>query len=171
MNEGQKQALRWFETLDPMSEDEAIAMIVDGDDIPCSHGTVRGTMQREQALAFIRRGARRAPAIQLTPLNGYELCVIGDDGFPVQIRTKTDPIFLAIMPTGWWWTDRTREEHGDYAKLAFLSFSKLELEIFKGCPEDLRERIEKQAEKFRAMSGEDYQISSSGQTIRLGHAL
>ena len=73
------------------------------------------------------------------------------------------------MPTGWWWTDRTREEHGDYAKLAFLSFSNLELEIFKGCPNDLRARIETKAAEFQAMEGQDYQVSTAGQTIRLGH--
>ena len=82
-----------------------------------------------------------------------------------------DPVFLATMPTGWWWTDRTREEHGDFAKLAFLSFSKLELEIYPGCPDNLRQRIEDEAAYFKAMKGQDYQISTAGQTIRLGYGL
>lgn len=90
---------------------------------------------------------------------------------PTQVKAEDDPIFLALMPTGWWWTDRTREEHGDYAKLAFLSFSKLELEIFKGCPADLKKRIENEAANFQSMKGQDYRISTTGQTIRLGHAL
>jgi len=85
--------------------------------------------------------------------------------------TEEDPIFLCIMPTGWWWSDRTREEHGDYAKLAFLSFSKLELEIYDRCPDEWRDRIETKAAEFQAMKGQDYQISTAGQTIRLGHAL
>lgn len=82
-----------------------------------------------------------------------------------------DPIFRCIMSTGWWWSDRTREQNGDYTKLAFLSFSKLELEIFPGCPKAWRPKIEKEAARYQAMKGEAYQISTAGQTITLGHAL
>ena len=169
MNEGQKQAHRWYETLEPISKEEAIAMIEDGDTVSCSHGTIRSEIPRNLALKLIGNGARRAPVSQPRPLHGYDVVAIDSDGFPVQIKTKVDPIFLCIMPTGWWWTDRTREEHGDFAKLAFLSFSTLELEIFKGCPNDLRDRIETKAAEFQAMEGQDYQVSTAGQTIRLGH--
>jgi len=74
------------------------------------------------------------------------------------------------MPTGFWWTDTSREEHGDYAKLAFLPFSTLNLEVFPGCPEALREVIEKEAAGLQAKVGEEYQISGSGQMITLGYA-
>lgn len=84
---------------------------------------------------------------------------------------ENDPIFRCIMSTGWWWSDRTREEHGDYAKLAFLSFSKLELEIFPGCPKAWRPKIEAEAAAYQARKGEAYQISTAGQTITLGYDL
>lgn len=171
MNEGQKQARRWFEGLSQLTKEEAIAMMEDGDTIACTHGTIRSNITRDLAMKLIANGARRAPTDQIRALEGFDLVAIDDDGFPVQIQTKIDPIFLAIMPTGWWWTDKTREEHGDYAKLAFLSFATLKLEIFKGCPEHLKARIENEAGKYQSMRGQDYQISTAGQTIRLGHAL
>ncbi len=170
MNEEQKQAQRWYETLEPISKEDAVAIIEDGEIVSCSYETTRSEIPRDLALKLIGNGARRAPVSQPLRLTGYDLIVIDNNGYPVQIKTKIDPIFLCIMTTGWWWTDRTREEHGDYARLAFLSFSTLELEIFKGCPENFKARIQAKAENFQSMEGQDYQISTSGQTIRLGHA-
>lgn len=94
-----------------------------------------------------------------------------------QIMTKNDPIadddriFVALMPTGLWWTDRHNEEHGDYAKLAFLPFSTLELEIFPRCPKELQARIRSEASNVQARRGEPYQISTAGQTVILGYGI
>lgn len=82
-----------------------------------------------------------------------------------------DRLFSGIFPTGVGYADRTVEEHGDYKKLGFLSFSTLELAIEKSCPADLAERIRADASKIQAMKGEKYQISTVGQTVTLGFGL
>ena len=84
---------------------------------------------------------------------------------------RSNRIFACVMPTGLWWSDKAREEHGDYARLAVLNFSNLELEIFPGCPKDFAEHIRVSARDLQAKRGESFQISASGQTITLGYAL
>lgn len=74
------------------------------------------------------------------------------------------------MSTGFWYADKGREEHGDYAKLAFLPFGTLELEIVRGCPPAFAEQIKVHAAIYQQKRGEKYQISTSGQTITLGYA-
>ncbi len=82
-----------------------------------------------------------------------------------------DPLFIHVAATGIAYSDRTREEDGDYAKLALLPFCTLEPFFFDGCPDALRGRIIAHMETIRTKRGEDFQISTAGQTIRLGHAL
>lgn len=84
---------------------------------------------------------------------------------------ENDRLFVCVMGTGISWADRKVHEHGDYKRLAFLTFSNLELEIVPGCPNDLRVRIEDYAAKVKARRGQQYQVSTSGQTITLGYAL
>lgn len=76
-------------------------------------------------------------------------------------------IFACIMPTGIWYSDKTREEHGDYKVLGHLLFRNLQLHIEKDCPDKFRKEIEEDAVKYKV--GEPLQISSSGQTIMLGY--
>lgn len=172
MNEGQGQARAWFEGLEQIDGEEALSILDPADPVACAHGSIRSTLSHDHVIRLMEtHGARRAPERQAPGLDHFGLVTIDDDGFPVHIRTVPDPVLLCIMPTGWWWSDRTREEDGDYVQLAFLSFSKLELEIFSSCPERLRQRIERKAAEFQALEGQDYRISTSGQTIRLGHAL
>lgn len=77
-------------------------------------------------------------------------------------------IFAGVFSTGIGYADRAREKHGDWARLAFLSFSTLELVIEKDCPAALRADIEANAAKIQARRGEQYQVSTCGQTITLG---
>lgn len=79
-------------------------------------------------------------------------------------------VFCGVFPTGFVYADRNREKHGDYARLAYLSFSTLALEVERDCPRDLAEYIRKAAEKIQARKGEEYQISTAGQTVTLGYA-
>jgi hypothetical protein len=79
-------------------------------------------------------------------------------------------IFACVFPTGISYADRLREEHGDYARLAFLSYATLQLEFSKTCPAQLKEEITESAAKIQAQRGSDYQVSTSGQTVRLGSA-
>lgn len=77
-------------------------------------------------------------------------------------------IFAGIYPEGIVYADRHRERGGDYARLAFLSFGTLKLEIEKDCPDELRRQIVAEAGRIQVRKGEPFQISTSGQTITLG---
>ena len=83
----------------------------------------------------------------------------------------SDRLFSGVYPTGIVYADREMEEHGDHKRLAFLSFSTLELDVKLDCPEDLRKRIEDDASEMQSSRGENYQISTSGQTVKLGFTL
>jgi len=82
-----------------------------------------------------------------------------------------DRIFVAILSTGVGYADRTREKNGDYARLAIIFFSDLRAEIEPDCPADLREQIVEHMATIQARRGEQFQISTSGQTITLGYNL
>lgn len=82
-----------------------------------------------------------------------------------------DRLFIGVFPGGISYADRAREKHGDYAKLAFLDYAFLVLKVEPDCPADLRARIEKDAAEIQAKKGEQYQTSSTGQTVLLGSAL
>lgn len=79
-----------------------------------------------------------------------------------------DRLFVGVYPTGIVYADRSREEHGDYKRLAFLPYRTLELEWSKGVPADLKKRIESDARVIQARRGEEFQVSTAGQTVRLG---
>ena len=79
-----------------------------------------------------------------------------------------DRIFSGIYPTGVSYADRWKEKDGDYKRLAFLSFSSLELKIETDCPQDLRAQIKEDAAKIQAQRGQQFRISQAGQTITLG---
>lgn len=68
------------------------------------------------------------------------------------------------MPSG------TVKKVGDYKRLAFLSYGSFELELSKDCPEELKAEIIADAALIQARRGEVFQISTSGQTITLGHS-
>lgn len=80
-------------------------------------------------------------------------------------------IFAGCFPTGIVYANRRVEEHGDYKRLAFLSFASLELSIEKDCPAELRDHILADAASVQAKRGETYKVSSCGQTVLLGSAI
>ena len=82
--------------------------------------------------------------------------------------TPAERLFAGCYPTGIVYADRARERHGDYVRLGFLSFSTLKLEIESDCPSELREIIVKDAAGIQARKGEQYQVSTAGQTVMLG---
>ena len=65
-------------------------------------------------------------------------------------------IFVAVLATGIGYADRSREETGDWKRLAILFFSDLRAEIADDCPPDLREQIIAHMEPIQAMEGEQY---------------
>lgn len=85
--------------------------------------------------------------------------------------SASDRLFMGVYPCGIVYSDRSREEAGDYVKLGFLPYDTLSLELRPGVPEDLRALIEADAAKMAARAGQHFQISSSGQTVMLGSKL
>lgn len=80
-----------------------------------------------------------------------------------------DRLFVGVWATGLTFCDRTREENGDYKRIAFLPYSTLVLEWSKGRhPADLRAEIEAEAAKVIARRGESFQIDTCGHTVVLG---
>lgn len=77
-------------------------------------------------------------------------------------------IFSGVFPTGIVWADRYHEKNGDYKRLAYLNYKTLVLDIEKDCPAELIERIKLDAKELQDKKGENFQVSSSGQTIVLG---
>lgn len=69
------------------------------------------------------------------------------------------------------YADRAREKGGDYARLAFLSFSTLELKIERDCPKALADLISSEASQLQAKAGQHFQTSTSGQSVVLGWKL
>lgn len=80
-------------------------------------------------------------------------------------------VFAGFFPAGISYADPQREAGGDYVRLAFFTFSTLELEIDPGCPRELQPMIVAHAEKVRNRRGQLYGISSSGQVVMLGYGL
>ncbi len=82
-------------------------------------------------------------------------------------RSLLDRLSVGVYPTGISYADRAREEHGDYAKVAHLSFRTLELEVYKP-KSPLLPLIRKDAAKIIARRGERFETSASGQYVILG---
>jgi uncharacterized membrane protein YgcG len=84
-------------------------------------------------------------------------------------RTASERVFSGVYSTGISYADKDVEVHGDYKKLAFLPFSTLVLEWYANrVPPDVREYIDRDAAKMQARRGQQYAVSSSGQTVTLG---
>jgi hypothetical protein len=83
--------------------------------------------------------------------------------------TTNQRLFMGVYPCGIVYADRKREVAGDYKRLAFLDYATLTLEIGRDCPNDLAGEIRKDASAIQARRGEQFQLSTSGQTITLGH--
>jgi hypothetical protein len=81
---------------------------------------------------------------------------------------NTDRLFIGYFPGGVSYADRTQEQHGDYKRLGFLSYRTLELRLEKGCPTYLAAEIKMHAADLQRRKGELLEISTCGQTVRLG---
>jgi hypothetical protein len=77
-------------------------------------------------------------------------------------------LFIGVFPAGLSFADRGREEHGEYARLAFMPYATLEAEYSKSCPPELRTEIEGHVADMQRRRGEQYRISAVGQTVTLG---
>jgi hypothetical protein len=85
--------------------------------------------------------------------------------------TKNDPskrVFCGVYPCGLSYVDRAVERHGDYKRLAFLLYRSLILDVERDCPPELAAWIKQDAAKVQARRGEPFEVSTCGQTVRLG---
>jgi len=80
-------------------------------------------------------------------------------------------LFAGAYPCGIVYADRAREKGGDYARLAFLPYDTLVLDVRADCPAALRTLIEADAAVIQAQRGQPFQVSTVGQTVLLGRAL
>lgn len=80
----------------------------------------------------------------------------------------SERLFIGVFPAGISYADRHREEHGDYAELAFLSYDTLELKVYENCPANLRTEIEAHAASIQSRRGQRFQVSGCNQTVLLG---
>lgn len=79
-------------------------------------------------------------------------------------------LFIGVYPAGLVYADRFREAGGDYAKLAFLPYDTLDLQVSADCPAELCQAVSAHAERMRAKRGQAFQVSTCGQTVILGKA-
>lgn len=77
-------------------------------------------------------------------------------------------IFIGTYPAGIVFADTQREKKGDYARLAFLPFDTLKLELQDDCPIDLEQEIRRAASAIQCQVGQQYPTSATGQTVMLG---
>lgn len=80
----------------------------------------------------------------------------------------SDRLFIGVYPEGIVYADRSREKHGDYARVAFLPYRTLVLDVDKGADPKLVEQARAHAATLQARKGELYEVSTCGQTVRLG---
>ena len=82
---------------------------------------------------------------------------------------KTEPqLFIGVYPCGLTYADRWHEKAGDYARLAFLPYATLNLDVERDCPPHLRKRIVSHAATMQAKRGQEFRITTCGQTVMLG---
>ena len=85
-------------------------------------------------------------------------------------RNPSPRLFAGIYPSGVIYADRYEDVDGDYKRIAFLPFSTLQLEWAPGVhPPELVEEVTADAAKIIARRGEDFEVSASGQTVKLGN--
>ncbi len=102
---------------------------------------------------------------------GYALSdsvCIAKEAARIWLDEQRERLFVGVFPAGISYADRSREEFGDYKRLAFLPFRSLVVEFAVDCPAGLRALITRDAAVIQARRGEDFQVSTSGQTVRLG---
>ena len=88
---------------------------------------------------------------------------------PLTPQEAADRLFIGIFPGGISYCDRKIEEHGDYKQVAFLPYDTLELQVRKGCHPALLQLISADAESIQAKRGQEFRVSTCGQTVTLGY--
>ena len=77
-------------------------------------------------------------------------------------------IFIGVFPAGISYADTQREVRGDYARLAFLPYDTLKLQVEDSCPGDLEQEIRTHARTVQCQVGQHYRTSETGSEVLLG---
>lgn len=77
-------------------------------------------------------------------------------------------LFIGTYPAGIVYSDREKEVHGDYKRLAFLPYDTLKLEVERGCPGELEVEIVNHARTIQCQVGQHYRTSETGSEVLLG---
>jgi len=77
-------------------------------------------------------------------------------------------LFIGAYPTGLVYADRAVEVNHDYRRLAYLNYRTLAPEYEQDIPPELRALIESDVAQMQARAGQEYQVSTCGQTVLLG---
>lgn len=85
--------------------------------------------------------------------------------------SKDGWLFIGVYTTGWSYSDKTDTSSGDFKRLAYQYYDTLELKIYDNSDDKKVALIKLLADKNVKMAGEYYQITSSGQKIKLGYGL
>lgn len=77
-------------------------------------------------------------------------------------------LFAGVYPCGIVYADTSREVSGDYKRLAYLPYKELVIQFEADCPPAFRRVIQKDAEKIQEKRGQQFPVSTTGQTVKLG---
>ena len=80
-------------------------------------------------------------------------------------------LFICHMATGLAYCDQSREEHGDYKRIANLYWMDLSFVPAKDASGELLELAREHAKTFQERKGDEVRVTSSGQTVILGWGL
>jgi len=84
-------------------------------------------------------------------------------------KSNNPNLFIGSFPTGLVYAGRTKEERGDYKKIAHLSYATLELTVYDRKSKLLPD-VRKHAAGVQAQAGQEYPCSVT-QTIQLGYGI
>lgn len=88
----------------------------------------------------------------------------------MKTMAASDRLFIGLQSAGITYSDRGREQDGDYKRVACLSYSTLELEVHDS-KSPLLGAVKAHAATLQARAGEYLEVTASGQTRLLGSAL
>jgi len=78
-------------------------------------------------------------------------------------------LFAGVYPGGIVFADRWIDADGDYKRVAFLPYETLEIKWAADAPKELKPLVMDHAAELQAKRGEQYRISTCGQTVTLGN--
>lgn len=85
----------------------------------------------------------------------------------IAARDGKPRLFAGVYPGGIVYSDRDREENGDYKRVAFLPYDTLELRV-DDPDSPLLDEVRQDAATIQAQRGQPFRTSATGQTIILG---